>query len=302
MKIFTLSIIILFTSFYHATGQTPSPTPFKVDDFGQVKASNYDTWNDSNGIGGYRIGGQSVIKYDAFLTNFACGKVTNGRVFYGGQQNFICGNVVFMPWGTANTVFGWDAGTSMTTGSGNTFFGHDAGLGVRAGSYNTFIGQAAGVPSQAGVVQVNESIAIGAHAVATENNQLVIGGAVGKVNNAFIGSGVTNVSPQSVTIQATGGRGTNNRGADLTIAAGRSTGNAPPASMAFAISKTTVSGSAQQTLVKYWGITSTGSFKALTTDSKLEVNAILMKSPSGFCYELKITDTGLLLSSQIACP
>lgn len=297
MKTLIFSTLLTLASFCQGIGQTPSPTPFKIDEFGQVKAANYDTWSDSNGIGGYRIGGQSVIKYDAFLTNFACGKVSNGRIFSTGQQNFICGNVVFMPWGTANTVFGWDAGTSMTTGSNNTFFGHDAGLGIKTGSFNTFIGQAAGVPNQSGAIQVNESIAIGAHAMSTENNQLVLGGNIGKVNNAFIGSGVTNSSPQAVTIQTTGGRGTNNRGASLTIASGRSTGSATPASISFAVSKRGSSSNTPQTLVKYWEITSSGSFKALTPDSKAEINAIVMRSPSGFCFEFKVTDTGLLLST-----
>lgn len=284
-------ILLLLTLSIPITAQT-----FKVDDFGQAKATNYDTWSDQ---GSYRIGGQVVMRYETMFSNFACGKVAIGRVFFGGQQNFICGNVVFMPLGTANTAFGWDAGTSMTTGNGNTFFGHDAGLTIKTSSFNTMIGANAGV-GQSGR-QVHESIALGAYATVTENNQAVIGGGIGRIFNVFFGSGVSNVSPQAVTIQTTGGSGLNNRGAGLVIAAGRSTGNGTPASISFAISRRGVSGTTPQTLVKHWEITSTGSFRALTPDAKLETNALLMKSPSGFCYEFRVTDTGLLMSSQVAC-
>lgn len=285
-------ILLLLTLSIPVTAQT-----FKTDEFGNAKATSYDTWNDQ---GSYRIGGQVVMRYETMFSNFACGKVSTGRVFFGGQQNFVCGNVVFMPQGTANTIFGWDAGTAMTTGNGNTLFGHDAGLTIRTSHFNTMIGANAGV-GQSGR-QVSESIALGAYATVTENNQAVIGGGIGQIFNVFFGSGVSSVSPQAVTIQTTGGSGLNNRGAGLVIAAGRSTGNATPASISFAVSRRGVSGATPQTLVKHWEITPTGSFRALTSDAKLETNALLMKSPSGFCYEFKVTDTGLLMSSQVGCP
>lgn len=285
-------ILLLLTLSIPITAQT-----FKVDDFGQAKATNYDTWSDQ---GSYRIGGQTVMRYETTFSNFVCGKVSIGRVFFGGQMNFMCGNITSTPTGVGNTSYGWDTGRP-SSGSLNSFYGFDAGLGITTGSYNTFFGSHTGVP-QNGSLQVNGSIAIGVTAQVTESSQAVIGGPAAPVFNVFFGSGVVSASPKALTFQTTGGSGLNNRGAGLVIAAGRSTGNATPASISFAISRRGVSGTTPQTLVKHWEITSTGSFRSLTSDAKLETNALLMKSPSGFCYEFRVTDTGLLMSSQIACP
>jgi hypothetical protein len=200
------------------------------------------------------------LRYDSVFTNLACGKVSNFLSFPG-QQNFMCGNVVAMPSGAANTAFGWDTGRP-TSGSGNTFFGHDAGLGISTGSFNVFVGMHSGPFDQSGSVQTTGSIAIGVGARVFADNQLLIGGSI-PIKDAYIGNGVTNVSPPSVTIQTTGGSGVDNRGATLTIAAGRSTGSATPASIFFATSTATASGAGAQPLINRWEIDGQGSLKSL---------------------------------------
>lgn len=278
---------------------SPSPELFQVDEFGQTKATNYDTWNTN---GSYRIGGQTILRWDSIFSNFIGGKVATNPVFTG-QQNFLFGNmVVCCPSGTGNTTFGWDTGRP-TTGDGNTFIGHDAGLGISTGSYNTFIGRASGPPSQSGSIQVSGSIAIGAAANATADSQLVIGSQALPIFDAYLGQGVSSPSPRGITINASGGQGIDNPGSPLTLAGGRSTGGSTPASIYFSVSqRSVISGSAPQALVRRWEITPTGSFRALTPSSKAEINALVMRSPSSFCYEFRVSDTGVMLSTQIVCP
>lgn len=280
---------------------SPSPSQFRVDEFGQVTATSYDTWTTT---GSYRIGGRVILRWDETFSNFIGGKVSS-TLNSGGQQNFMVGNMTVVPLGCCNTGFGWDVGRP-TTGNGNTFNGHDAGLGISTGSFNTFIGQATGVP-QDGSLQVNNSVALGAQAQVTASQQFVIGGTGNSlgIKEAYLGQGVqgsVGIVPIGITINATGARGTNIAGGPLTIAAGKSTGSAPPASIYFATSTPTVSGTTSQSLVRRWEITPTGSFKALTPNSRAEINSLVMRSPSGFCYEFRVSDTGIMLSTQITCP
>lgn len=263
---------------------TPTPTAsptndlFRVDEFGQVTATNFDTWSTN---GSYRIAGRTVLRYDDTFTNLACGKVSNTLAFPG-QQNFMCGNVVAMPSGIGNTSFGWDTGRP-TSGDGNTFFGHDAGLGINTGSYNVFIGMHSGPPDQAGSVQVTGSIGIGVGARVTADNQFLLGGVI-PIKDAYIGSGVTSASPSPVTIQTTGGSGTNNPGAALTLAGGRSTGSATPASIYFSTSTRTVSGATQQSPVRRWEIDGEGDLKSLN-GGKVKANPQLIDGVKPACTE-----------------
>lgn len=71
----------------------------------------------------------------------------------------------------------------------------------------------------------SSSIAIGAGgalATTTAANQLVVGG----ITTAYLGDGVTDTSPNSMSVYGTGGSGANVQGADLTLAAGAGTGDA----------------------------------------------------------------------------
>jgi hypothetical protein len=73
----------------------------------------------------------------------------------------------------------------------------------------------------------NNQIAIGFGAATTADNQLVIGGSATNasyISDAYLGSGVTDTTPQSVTLQGTGGSGANIAGAAFNLAGGKGTG------------------------------------------------------------------------------
>lgn len=89
--------------------------------------------------------------------------------------------------------------------------------------------------------------------------------------SVFVGNGVTNASPLGFTLQATGGSGSNIVAANTVIAPGRSTGNATPASVVIQSTVAGSSGSAAQTLVDAWKVSSGHLFAA--TDNTYDIGA-----------------------------
>ncbi|WP_460954408.1 TMF family protein [Spirosoma litoris] len=103
-----------------------------------------------------------------------------GNTFTGvrsGQNNTI---------GNANTFVGGAAGFNNTSGIGNTTLGQNAGYYNTTGSNNLFIGYGAGVNAAATVV--NNAAAIGANAIVTQSNSIVLGGTGSNVVNVGIGN------------------------------------------------------------------------------------------------------------------
>ena len=124
-----------------------------------------------------------------------------------------------------NTIIG----ASCNLGSGSNYVLNSVGIGyaggdMNGGSYCTYLGGLWG-PKIPGAY--NASIGIGYGRTVTASNQLVIGTADsnGAILDVYIGSGVQKASPADTTHNATGGTGTNNKGADYIVASGRSTGN-----------------------------------------------------------------------------
>ena len=154
---------------------------------------------------------------------------------------------------------------SVAIGSGATsdFVSVAVGDGSIGGAGAVAIGSSAHATDWGGVaigwnatVTNQQSIAIGEYATTTANNQLVIGGddnggttgGNGAINDVYLGSGVTNTEPGEVTINATGGSGTNVSGGALTFAGGKSTGNVDGGNINFKISAPSGSGAALNTL------------------------------------------------------
>jgi len=185
--------------------------------------------------------------------------------------------------GTQNTIIGSNAGSSITTAFKNIVIGRQAGNGLidtanedviigndsfplSNGSQITGIGDAVGTNHVAGngitlignnadaIGTLSFSIAIGMEAKTTASNQLVFGSTTGFIADAYIGAGVTSVSPGSLTIQNTGGSGTNNAGGDLILAAGKGTGTAIPRSLFLATSTVLGTGTTLQTLSNRWQV------------------------------------------------
>ena len=72
--------------------------------------------------------------------------------------------------GSYNSFFGNFAGVSNTTGTGNTFVGRGAGLSNTTENSNTFVGFQAN-----GAASITNATAIGANAIVTQSNSLVLG-------------------------------------------------------------------------------------------------------------------------------
>ncbi|MDQ3014849.1 MAG: hypothetical protein M3Q73_03225, partial [bacterium] len=209
--------------------------------------------------------------------------------------------------GSANVFMGAYAGDANVTGTRNTYIGADAGL-IGNGSYNTFLGFGTG-PSAVNIA--TSSIAIGYSAAVTASNQLVIGSSDtnGAITDAYFGSGVTKASPAGITINSTGGSGTNNAGASLTIAGGKSTGTATPGSLIFQTSAIGSSGSTLQSLAERMrinGVTGNVGIGTSTPYAKLSVAGLVVgqnfvststTASSTFAYDVAVTGRLSVLQS-----
>lgn len=124
----------------------------------------------------------STGEHNSFF-GFQAGRVSTGdnNSFFGsgaGQSNES---------GIFNAFFGSISGVNNTTGSFNTFYGHGAGAANTTGSANTFVGRHAGnsnttennntyIGHQAnGVPGIFNATAIGANAIVTQSDTLVLG-------------------------------------------------------------------------------------------------------------------------------
>jgi len=142
--------------------------------------------------------------------------------------------------GTQNTGVGSDGASSdgplhdVTTGSGNAAFAAGAGYGIQDGSFNTFLGYFSGSTD----ASASASIALGAEAIVTASNQLVIGSNTGSryINHAYYGSGVSTANPQDFTWQLSPSSGDDKFGASVYHIAGLNTGAGTPGSHYFQIS------------------------------------------------------------------
>ncbi len=158
----------------------------------QAGAAN--TTGSNNSFFGSGAGSASTGGNNSFFGTGAGGFNTTGdsNSFFGsgaGSANSTGGQNSFFGWlagtsntaGTSNSFFGKSAGFNNSTGSGNSFFGLQAGVVNATGSFNTIIGFAADV----GVNNLSNATAIGANAVVSQSNSLVLG------NNVNVGIGTT---------------------------------------------------------------------------------------------------------------
>jgi hypothetical protein len=156
--------------------------------------------------------------------------------------------------GSRNTGVGASSLFSLTTGISNTGIGDNAGYLNSTGHYNTNIGS----QSTASANNFSSSTAIGAYSTITASNQLVIGSVTASLTDAYFGQGVTSASPAGIAINASGGSGTDNAGAPLTIAGGKSTGSALGGSIFFKTSNVAATGTALNTLADRMTISPAG--------------------------------------------
>lgn len=199
---------------------------------GKVLTSGY-----SSTIIGYQAGVTLVTQYENTIVGSLAGSGAgtdatwarqNSILGYSagvnmkGSQNVVIGSEAGNSEQNYNTVIGYRARFNATsTQDGNTVIGNQAGNAMN-GNYNTYIGMYAGFAGTG-----SYSIALGYNARATGSNQLVIGytDATAMISNVYF-NGYSSTTPQSITLHAAHGSGTNIAGANITIDGGNATGNA----------------------------------------------------------------------------
>ncbi len=152
-----------------------------------------------------------------------------------------------------NTALGYEALKNLSTGDGNTGVGYGAGYTIETGAGNTFVGDAAdGIATSTYATCIGQYTwaahsnvcLLGRSAESTAANQIVFGSENAPHNDMFIGEGVLSATPPTtVSINGTGGIGSNAVGAGLQLAPGRSTGNVAPGPIKLAFTEKGVSGS-----------------------------------------------------------
>ncbi|MEO8435079.1 MAG: tail fiber domain-containing protein [Pyrinomonadaceae bacterium] len=147
----------------------------------------------------YNIAGARVLSVNGIANTFA--GVGSGQSNASGSENAFFGASagLFNNAGNANAFFGINAGFLNQTGERNAFFGKNAGIANNDGSGNTIIGSLANV----GSASLTNATAIGANALVTQSNSLVLG----SINFVNGGTADTNV-----------GIGTTSPGARLDVA------------------------------------------------------------------------------------
>ncbi|MFA6256695.1 MAG: hypothetical protein WCT29_00065 [Candidatus Paceibacterota bacterium] len=192
------------------------------------------------------------------------------------------------------TIFGNSATGSTYVGA--TAFGRSASAG---GTFSTAIGYrtsvtgnsglAVGGPSSGaenlttaanGAVSVglstnaahSGSFLLGTNITSTASGQFIVGSGI---SNVYIGDGVTDATPLSVTYNASGGSGTDIAGASLTLAGGKATGNAAGGSLIFSTSDAGASGTTLQSLTEKMRISAAGNVGIGTTTPATKLHTVV---------------------------
>ncbi|MBD2753514.1 TMF family protein [Spirosoma sp. BT704] len=152
-------------------------------------AGQYNTTGAGNTFTGGNAGPLNTTgSYNAF-TGYGAGNLNTT-----GSNNAYVGNRAGATTtsGNGNTFMGSFSGYGNTTGGQNTYLGQNTGfIGNASGNNNVFIGYQAGVDA-AGTV-VNNAAAIGANAIVTQSNSIILGGTGSNV----IKVGIGNTAPQN---------------------------------------------------------------------------------------------------------
>lgn len=208
-----------------------------------IGAGRDSTGGDHNTFIGYNAG----LQHTSGNKNTCLG-VISGYSLATSTQNVMVGYAAgyYATNARDSVVIGPWAGFNLTNGENNVLIGRGAGLALTTGDCNIIIGREANAHG----ADAHAMIVIGHEAVGTTDHQMLLGTAFAdyQITDIYLGSGVVKVSPDDVTVNATGGSGTDNAGADLILAGGKSTGNATPGNVVFQVSTAGASGATLQTL------------------------------------------------------
>ncbi len=164
--------------------------------------------------------------------------------------------------GDLNTAIGFNSGNTLTSGNHNTFLGAET-LSSTSSVYGIAIGYGSGCIS----------------------HTLVAGSVGGEINDIFFGGGTTSTTASSACaaiIHGTGGSGSNNAGASLTIAGGKGTGTSKGGPVLLQTSTSIATGTTTQTLVDRYIVVAQG--KTLTDNVATTIATMtLTNGTSGGC-------------------
>ncbi len=184
----------------------------------------------NTGIGYHAMGAEG----SAGSGSYNVGLGTNAGRATGGSQNVLLGHSA-----------GYTSGASgLLTGDNNIFIGYFTGATTNSASNNILIG------SNAQSNGINYTIGLGVGVTPTATSQFVVGSSSAAYNDYYLGTGVsyTSAATYPVTLNATGGSGTDNVGASIAIAGGKSTGSALPGNVLIQTSTALSTGTTLQTL------------------------------------------------------
>ncbi len=193
--------------------------------------------------------------------------------------------------GFSNSFFGMSAGFSNTTGSNNSFFGMSAGQSNTTGAKNTIIGFGANV----GAGNLTNATAIGADALVSQSNSLVLGSGV----NVGIGTSAPSFRLHINDSQNFGLRVQTDLAGGTVASFG---GNG-----AFQIDAVGVAGGRLN--VAQNGNVGIGTN---SPNTKLQVvggnvyianpNSLIITSPNGACWFITVNNAGALSTIAVPCP
>lgn len=216
--------------------------------------------SNTDGVDNTAVGLNALVFNTSGDANVAIGRLTL-QYNATGNYNTAVGTSAFQlkGGGDYNTGIGYSAlygSVTQAAAEYNTALGSYAGASVSTGSRNTFLGAYTDLISA--TPTLSDSIALGYLAQISASNQFVVGSGTSAITDVYIGEGVTSATPSDVTINATGGGGTDITGADLILAGGKSTGSAYGGDIAFYTSDRGVSGTTAQTLTEKMRLYSNG--------------------------------------------
>lgn len=246
-------------------------------------------YNASVSVNGF--GGGMAIGASSSAANYYCSAIGNSTVA-GNGSNTLATAIGYGASATGQGSFALGANSSATGGLaiGYSASASNGGISITgsasaAGAF-TVGGTASGTNSIAIGITSNaghaNSIIIGPNKVSTATNQLILGE---NVNDCYIGKGVTNATPNAITVQPTGASGTNIAGAAHTVAGGKSTGTGVGGDIIFVTSQAGITGSGLNTL------TEQGRFETSTKTFKVAAGQSTSFSRVGGCYAKTLTDS-----------
>ncbi len=272
-----------FNSFFGRSAGFSNTTGIGNSFFGQ-DAGFFNTTGETNAFFGNSAGRSNTTgSNNAFFGVFA------GFANITGEANAFFGRAAGLSntTGGGNAFFGDFAGATNTTGGGNTFFGPQAGQSNETGSANAFFGAIAGVTNTTGADNAFFGTAAGSRNTSG-------------AGNTFIGRGADFNNPNAT--------GDNNTliGFIANVASGVSNAAAIGAFANVTQSNAIVLGRAAASGPNVGIGTSAPKAKLHLLGGKLFVDAsgqgVILKAPSGACFELTVTDAGALTTTAIACP